>query len=560
MCAPPAWQPAVLASGAYHYAADYARWARDTRRDHDTVVRELGRILAYRDGPDAAVAVREGPDGTRSLLIDGKSDAATLRDMRTQRLLGHLPAVLGPAPRSALVIGLGCGVTAGSLLAHPLERLDIVEILPAVAEAASFFSPDSRAPLRDRRTRLFLADARTHLAGTDRVYDLITSEPTNPWVAGAAALFTREFFARCRRALSPAGVMCQWLPAYHQSVDDFLAIVAAFRTAFPDATLWESYRGLDYLLIAGAGARAGAVDAARLARAFEDRVVASDLAEVEIRDVEDLLSRFVCGPEALRRLARAAVPVSDDRLELEFSGPRHVAAGLGGQAIAALLERAREDAGAMLASLPPGTARDLEARRLKEQALDRLRARDVQGAAGLLARARNAASGSGRPPAFLKGFFLSSVRERVARGDRAGALRDLEALATLLPGDPDVDNERGQVLIAGGDAGAARALYERLTARSADYVHGWRNLAVLASAAGDRAAAARALRRALLLAPHEPELHVLLAESLLEQGKLAEATAHYQRALGLDPAALAPKQRLRLIATALGRDPPALAQ
>ena len=121
-----------------------------------------GRLLYYRDGAMASVAVREAA-GTTSLAIDGKVDASNAGDMLTQRLLAHVPLLLHPAPRRAAILGLGSGVTLGSALRHPLERADVLEISPEVVQASRFFEPENSRALADPRVRLIVGDGRTHL-------------------------------------------------------------------------------------------------------------------------------------------------------------------------------------------------------------------------------------------------------------------------------------------------------------------------------------------------------------------------------------------------------------
>ena len=125
------------------------------------------------------------------------------------------------------------GVTLASALTHPIDEADVLEISPEVVEASRLFARDGRPPLDDPRTRLIVADGRTHLALTRRRYDVIVSEPSNPWMAGVAALFTREFFEAARARLAEHGVICQWVNTYDISQKDLASIVATFHGVFP---------------------------------------------------------------------------------------------------------------------------------------------------------------------------------------------------------------------------------------------------------------------------------------------------------------------------------------
>src|SRR6185295_17034609 len=227
----PPWDLHLLASGAYKYAR-YTEVA-----DLDTELRTW-RALYYKDGAAATVAVRQLA-GMRSLVIDGKVDASNMGDMLTQRLLGLLPVLLHRQPDRVLVLGLGSGVTAASAVAPGATRtVDILEISPEVVTASEFFSKENGGVLRQPGVNLIVGDGRSHLAFTTRRYDVIVSEPSNPWMAGIAALFTREFFETARLRLAPDGVICQWAHTYDISSSDLTSIVHTFTSVFPESTMW----------------------------------------------------------------------------------------------------------------------------------------------------------------------------------------------------------------------------------------------------------------------------------------------------------------------------------
>ena len=206
-----------------------------------------GRLVYYREGATATVSVK-ALTGERSLAIDGKVDASTGRDMLTQKVLAHVPLLLHPDPRHVAIVGLGSGVTLASALVHPVASVDVVEISPEVVEASAEFADVNRRALDDPRTRLVRGDGRTHLSLTSRRYDVVISEPSNPWMAGVAALFTQDFFHTVRERLEPGGLFCQWAHTYDISDADLRSIVATFRAVFPDGTMWLAGDG-DLLLV-----------------------------------------------------------------------------------------------------------------------------------------------------------------------------------------------------------------------------------------------------------------------------------------------------------------------
>jgi spermidine synthase len=241
--------------------------------------------------------------------------------MLTQRLLAHVPLLLHPDPKRVAILGLGSGVTLGSALTHPLERADVLEISPEVVEAARYFDDENDLALEDPRTRLIVGDGRTHLVFTREQYDVIVSEPSNPWMAGIASLFTREFFEAAKARLTPGGVLCQWAHTYDISTDDLQSIVATFVSVFPDGTLWLVGDG-DVLLVGSntpIEPRLGGV-----ARAWQRPGVSDDLASVGAREPHHVLSMFVAHGSALATWSAGAPIQSDNRAALEFSGPQSV--------------------------------------------------------------------------------------------------------------------------------------------------------------------------------------------------------------------------------------------
>ena len=326
------WSPALLSSGAYRYASTMTGDTLD-------VSLVAGRLLYYRDGAMATVAVRDAA-GTTSLAIDGKIDASNAGDMLTQRLLAHVPLLLHPAPKRAAILGLGSGVTLGSALRHPVEGVDVLEISPEVVQASRFFEPENSRALADPRVRLMVGDGRTHLMLGRTQYDVIVSEPSNPWMAGIASLFTREFFAAARARLAPGGILCQWAHTYDISAEDLRSIVGTFAAVFPNGTMWLVGDG-DVLLVGGAEPLAPRVSAVAEVWARRGEAVA-DLAGVGARDPFSVVSLLVAEGAGLARFAAGAQVLTDDYARVEFSGPRTVFSRGGADNAAALRALAAE--------------------------------------------------------------------------------------------------------------------------------------------------------------------------------------------------------------------------
>ncbi len=328
----PQWSPGLMSSGAYKYASSMSPESLQ-------VSLAAGQLLYYQEGAAGTVSVRKAA-GTTSLAIDGKVDASNAGDMLTQRLLAHVPMLLHPAPRRAAILGLGSGVTLGAALRHPVERVDVLEISPEVVEASRFFEPENGAALRDPRTRLIVGDGRTHVMLGQATYDVIVSEPSNPWMAGIASLFTREFFASARARLAPGGVLCQWAHTYDISGEDLRSIIGTFASVFPEATLWLVGDG-DILLVGSNTPLEPRVAAMPLQWAARPEAVA-DLAGVGAKGPFALVSLLVAQGPALGRFAGSVALQTDDYAGLEFSGPRTVFSRGGADNTAALRALAAE--------------------------------------------------------------------------------------------------------------------------------------------------------------------------------------------------------------------------
>lgn len=309
----PQWNRELLSSGAYRYAPAVAAAGFESGL-------EAGHLLYYREGATGTISVKR-LGGVTSLAIDGKVDASTGSDMLTQKLLAHLPLLLHPDPRRVCVIGLGSGVTLGAALRHGIERADVLEISPEVVAASEHFTSENHEALRDPRTRLIVGDGRSHLLLAHERYDVIISEPSNPWLAGVAPLFTREFFLGVHQRLRPGGILCQWAHTYNISDEDLRSIVATFLAVFPEGTAWLVGDG-DLLLI-GSATRLESLDRG-VSDAWQRPGVAADLSQVAVHDPFSLLTLFVGAGADLRRYASDAPVQSDDRLSLEYSAPRAV--------------------------------------------------------------------------------------------------------------------------------------------------------------------------------------------------------------------------------------------
>ncbi len=281
---------------------------------------EGSRLLYHDDSPGGEITVFQDKDMPSTLVINvGGSQASTTtpEGRLKNRLMAYFPLLAHPDPQRVCVICFGTGITAGTAGMFPSVRsLDCVEINPSVIEAAGFFGAHNHDIMSSPDVRLVIEDARSHLAGTDRVYDVITEEPMHPGLAGVVSLYSREYYSLACDRLSPGGILSQWLPLYAMSGEDCRMVVATFLDVFPNSTLW--LLGRDAMLI---GRKGAPVDPMTVVGHLADPVVSEDLAPFGLDRPEVFLATYVMGPEALAAYSEGARIVTDDRPVLEYSVP-----------------------------------------------------------------------------------------------------------------------------------------------------------------------------------------------------------------------------------------------
>lgn len=551
------WDPALMSSGPYIYGALYR--GASARAPLSELLAARGDLVFEREGPQALVTVRRRPDGALSMQVNGKTDASTSGDMTTQTLISALPLLLhassgrpATSPR-VLIVGLGSGVTAGAALAHPIADARIVEISPEVVAAAALFEQANGYALRDPRARLTVGDVRTLLAyetgpESEEGYDIIASQPSNPWVSGQAILFTREFFMLARARLAPGGLMSQWLQGQGLGALEFRSIVATFAGVFPHVSLWEeSTGGGDYILIGSEDPLR--IDAAVMRGLMREPSVSRSLARVEIREPADLLARHVSGEESLRAFSEGAPSQTEDRLALETSAMRALHRETLGEILAALEPHRTPPvlaSGTTVDLLVDLTRRAREARREREwatglgllepeggggfemiEAISRLRA-------GLRADALEAVTEAvlRRPSDRLPRVVLAHLMMSAGRVEEAAT--QLEAATAIAPDDARLRLFLARALFAAGrrsEALASNAESRRLDPRLAEAAS---DRCAMLLAAEDMASAEAACLEALSDDPGLAEAHANLGLLQARRGRLEEAERSYRAALVLD--------------------------
>jgi spermidine synthase len=315
----PRWDPVLTTSGPFINASRILNLPAG--RGFREALRERNRIVFYRESAIGSVSVRDVADD-RLLVINGKADGSRSGDRRTQLALGHLPTILNHNPEEVLVVGFGTGMTSAAVLAHPeVKRLDVVEISPEVVEASRFFAAENRGVLFDARLRLHYADARNFLLASRGTWDVIISEPSNPWISGVANLFTREYFELARSRLAPDGLMGQWFQSYGMSSADLRTITSTFSSVFDHVTIWAPQPG-DLILVGSD--QVHTLEWARAKHLPRLPGVREDMSAAGWTGREDFARMLLLDATAAATFGNGAPVNTDQRPRVEFNAPRNM--------------------------------------------------------------------------------------------------------------------------------------------------------------------------------------------------------------------------------------------
>jgi spermidine synthase len=287
----------------------------------------LTDIIYVGEGLNAFVAVTETSSGVRNYHNAGKVQASSEpQDMRLQRMLGHFTHLIPNRPSNALVIGCGAGVTAGAVSIGPdVERMTIAEIEPLVpASVAEYFGDHNYNVVRNPKVTVHIDDARHFLLTTDQRFDAITSDPLDPWVKGAATLYTSEFFELVKSRLNPGGVVTLFVQLYESNEEAVKSEIGTFMRAFPNSVVWgNAYNGIGYdlVLMGQHDDEPIRIDVDALQAKLDDpryAAVAQSLREIGIYSAIDLLSNYAGTPTDLAPWLADAMINRDRNLRLQY--------------------------------------------------------------------------------------------------------------------------------------------------------------------------------------------------------------------------------------------------
>jgi predicted membrane-bound spermidine synthase len=294
----------------------------------------------YKDAPDATVSVERG-DGIGApadigLRINGKTDASSRLDLSTQLLVGHLPFLARPESKDVFILGLGSGITGGAVLGHPIDHLVIAENCEPVVQAAKFFEKWNRGVLTDKRTTIRLEDARTMLKLSPQQYDVIITQPSNPWMVGVGSVFSREYYLLGASRLKEGGIMAQWFHLYDMHDGIVAMVLRTFSSVFPQVEVWDCGAG-DFVLLGSL--KPWPDSTAHYRKFFEREQPRNDLARIGIQSANALLARQFASQRTGFAITGDGPIQSDLFPVLEYEAPKAFYLGISAGTIGQFDER-----------------------------------------------------------------------------------------------------------------------------------------------------------------------------------------------------------------------------
>ena len=495
---PPVISRRLLAAGPHFSPWQFAANGEITLWDKV----ELWHLLLYEEGLTSTVSVSTTREGLYFFSSDGKVQADSGDpSMKLQRLQGHLPMLFHPDPKDVVNIGLGAGVTFGSLGCYPVDHLEVVEIEPSVKKVADLWANRNHDIMRNPKAEISIGDGRNHLFCTPRRYDVITADPSEPVVSGASHLYTVDHSRQAHECLADGGIMGQFLPMYEMSREDFLTIMRSFAEAFPHSALF--FTGTDTVML---GFKDGIVFNAETMRArFQIPEVSASLAEIRITRLELIFGMFVADLSELLRTEADGQLNTDDLPVIEYRTPK-----------SALRYKADSNAQVLLDHFTPIPDAYLEGFLAEEKA----GIRDSQEALRLTLEALVLRAEQRTDEAFAR-----LLQAETLAPDHS-IIRD-ETVATLLVSADET--------LGAGHHEQAALQYHEVLERKPDEFRALSQLFQLHMRAGREGPGMQLLDRAQRAYPDAATFHAFRGKVAMLKGQWAEARAHTERALESEP-------------------------
>lgn len=319
----PPWDELLMTAGMYKYVTSFSDHSREGIRSYAVEEYEL---VYYREGLVSVVTVARNKSSDNIWLANnGKVDASTTVDMPTQVLVALLAFQFVETPDDVLIVGLASGVTAGAAtLIDDAKRIDVVELEPAIREAAKLFEKYNHYVLDDPRVAIIDNDGRNHVLLTDPgTYDVVINEPSNPWITGVSNLFTREFLEMGKTRLKDGGVWAQWVQLYGMDDKDLRSIIGTFADVYPYVLLYRTVEDADLVMI---GSDRPLDPGLASASTLYDRwpAVKEELERVDLGRPMQIVARYQMGRDGAHAVAGDIERNTDDNMRVEYSAPRHL--------------------------------------------------------------------------------------------------------------------------------------------------------------------------------------------------------------------------------------------
>ncbi len=282
-------------------------------------------IIYTAEGRNSSVAISRWSDGAVGIDVNGHVEATTEPyDMKLQRMIGHLPALLHPHPQSVLGIGFGAGVSAGTFTTYPsIQKITICEIEPIIPPLSTrYFGPQNYNVMNNPRTHIVYDDARHYLLTTHEKFDIIASDPLDVFVKGTAGLYSKEYFEAVKRHLNPGGMFTLYVPLYESDIKTVKSELATFFDAFPNGTIWANTRdGQGYDMVFMGQVEPLRINVDEIQQRLESpdyALAAASMREIGFSSAVDLFSTFSAQNSDLQPWFQGAEITTDRDLRLQY--------------------------------------------------------------------------------------------------------------------------------------------------------------------------------------------------------------------------------------------------
>ena len=471
--------------------------------------KKYARLLYYGEGLSGTVAVlQDRINGIKTLYINAVGEVEnSFTGMQTFKVLGHLPLLLHAGePQRVLMVTFGAGIASGAVTCHPIAELDVVELEPAVVEASGTYREENYRVVDDPRIRVHIEDGRNYLATTNKLYDVIISDATNPASSDSWLLYTLEFYNLCREKLSGRGIMAQWLPLHSGSPDSYCTIVKTFQQVFPHTSIWFIK---DYTMLVGLPEPLG-ISYPGLVKKLSAEPVRNDLAPYCLAEPLDLLDCFLMGELSVREMVKSAQTSTDNLPFYQLKAHELTET----REILSMLEIHRERVFPMLSGLEGPEARAVR---------DSLELY-FQSQGYLLQRNYLRAARSGQFSCKYRKYYQEYQNE----------LQYLIALSEYDPGNYPIQMRVGLTLVEYEEYSKAREVFTRMASLNPKDPSVYHSLGNIDFKMGAYDNAARNYRKALELGIDNQDLMINLGLALFGADSLEEGIEFLEQAVQLD--------------------------